>query len=73
MADTTTVGTQGFFGTVTDRIVAIGTQGFFDELVALVAALYVARLMRDKHSAVELSPKHKAYPLRDKYKAGEIT
>lgn len=29
MADTTTIATQGHFGTVTDRIVAIATQGHF--------------------------------------------
>jgi len=29
MADTTTISTQGHFGTVTDRIVAIATQGHF--------------------------------------------
>ena len=32
MTDTTTVATQGHFGTVTDRIVAIATQGHYDEL-----------------------------------------
>lgn len=34
MADLTTVSTQGYFGSVTDRIVAIATQGHFDELSA---------------------------------------
>ena len=32
MADLTTVATQGHFGSVMDRIVAIATQGHFDEL-----------------------------------------
>lgn len=29
MATTTTIGTQGYFGTATDRIAAIATQGYF--------------------------------------------
>jgi len=29
MADTTTISTQGFFGTVIDRIHSIATQGYF--------------------------------------------
>jgi len=32
MADLTIIATQGHFGTVTDRIVAIATQGHYDEL-----------------------------------------
>ena len=32
MADLTTIATQGHFGTVTDRIVAIATQGHYAEL-----------------------------------------
>jgi len=32
MADTTTVGTEGLFGTVTDRIVSVATMGWFLEL-----------------------------------------
>ena len=32
MADLTTIATQGHFGTVTDRIVAMATQGHFDVL-----------------------------------------
>lgn len=34
MANTATIGTQGYYGTVTDRIVAIATQGYFDALAA---------------------------------------
>lgn len=35
MADTTTIATQGHFGTVTDRIVAIATQGHFLALIII--------------------------------------
>ena len=33
MTDLTTRATQGYFGSATDRIVAIATQGLFDEVM----------------------------------------
>lgn len=60
MADTTTIGTQGYFGTVTVRIVAIATQGYFDEIFAAfftnVSALAEQLLMSSSAEALSISP-----------------
>jgi hypothetical protein len=42
MADTTTISTQGHFGTVSDRIVAIATQGHYLALVVPSATALIA-------------------------------
>ena len=39
MADLTTIATQGRFGIVTDRILAIATQGHFGELETAIPVL----------------------------------
>lgn len=36
MADTTTIGTDGVFGTVTTRIVSLSTNGIWDEISGIV-------------------------------------
>lgn len=41
MADTTTIATQGHFGTATDRIVAIATQGHFLVLSTVEAMPFI--------------------------------
>lgn len=57
MADTTTISTQGHFGTVNDRLVAIMTQGHFD-------IFYQAGIPRIK----ALEPKHLFFGKDTRYK-----
>lgn len=43
MSDTTTVGTEGWFGTVTDRIASVATMGWFLEVAESAGLLALSR------------------------------
>lgn len=72
MADTTTIGTQGHFGTVTDRIASIATQGHFLVVdVAEVVRVFI-RPLADKYSLKALKDKYDLRALGDKYSVKEL-
>ena len=69
MADTTTIATQGHFGTVNDRLVAIMTQGHFDIFYIDPSLEFICTILDDKYSAKQLADRYRATILEDKYKA----
>ena len=71
MADTTTIATQGHFGTVHDRLVAIMTQGHFDIFYIDPSYEFLRRLLDDRYSGEQLTDKYRATVLEDRYKVSD--
>lgn len=72
MADTTTIGTQGFFGTVTDRIASIGTQGYFLELEDVTPVRIFVNDLAEKYSITALKDKYLISFLPEKHSISKL-
>ena len=71
MADTTTIGTQGHFGTVNDRLVAIMTQGHFGAFYIDPSYEFLYRALTDRYGVEVLADRYRATLLEDKYKVSD--
>lgn len=61
MASLELISTRGFYGTATDRIVAISTRGFYDVLSEVEAiAKILSRLLPDRYRAEILPDRYRA-------------